>query len=193
VDPEQERVLAELDVAARVRRAHLTSLLSASVPPPATWSRIGYAILEAEDFGHHGSLQVACQLLGLPADIESPTWQAAAVHSAALRKEIERRTWAVLLAIAIAADEWILDDIPPEEVRDDHVLQAYLQWVAATGYTFSPVEAEQLLAPLDTPIEGPVCQVCGCTDDQACEGGCAWAETDDGSPLCTACAEKGAA
>jgi hypothetical protein len=31
-----------------------------------------------------------------------------------------------------------------------------------------------------------VCRVCGCTEEEACEGGCAWAEPD----LCTACVEK---
>ena len=30
------------------------------------------------------------------------------------------------------------------------------------------------------------CRVCGCTDDQACEGGCSWAEPD----LCSKCAAK---
>lgn len=32
------------------------------------------------------------------------------------------------------------------------------------------------------------CRVCGCTDTNACQGGCAWAEAD----LCTACEEKSA-
>ncbi len=31
------------------------------------------------------------------------------------------------------------------------------------------------------------CSKCGCTDDNACEGGCAWA--DDEQTLCTACAD----
>jgi len=30
------------------------------------------------------------------------------------------------------------------------------------------------------------CRVCGCTDDQACEGGCHWVEDD----LCSSCAPK---
>ena len=32
----------------------------------------------------------------------------------------------------------------------------------------------------------PVCRVCGCTENNACPGGCWWAEDD----LCSACAEK---
>jgi hypothetical protein len=32
----------------------------------------------------------------------------------------------------------------------------------------------------------PVCRVCGCTQDNACPGGCSWVEDD----LCSCCAEK---
>lgn len=34
------------------------------------------------------------------------------------------------------------------------------------------------------------CRVCGCTDDSACFGGCAWVDDSpaDGGYLCTACA-----
>lgn len=31
----------------------------------------------------------------------------------------------------------------------------------------------------------PTCRVCGCTDEDACEGGCYWVEKD----LCSACVE----
>lgn len=35
----------------------------------------------------------------------------------------------------------------------------------------------------------PRCRVCGCTDDRACDGGCAWIRVEAGSPpLCSACA-----
>lgn len=36
--------------------------------------------------------------------------------------------------------------------------------------------------------EGYVCRGCGCTDERACPGGCAWTEAD----LCSTCAEAGA-
>ncbi|MEA4895782.1 MAG: hypothetical protein VB064_11040 [Oscillospiraceae bacterium] len=32
----------------------------------------------------------------------------------------------------------------------------------------------------------PVCRVCGCTEDNACPGGCCWVEPD----LCSTCAEQ---
>lgn len=34
------------------------------------------------------------------------------------------------------------------------------------------------------------CSQCGCTDDNACAGGCAWA--DEEHTLCTACADPDA-
>lgn len=35
---------------------------------------------------------------------------------------------------------------------------------------------------------GPACRICGCTEDAACPGGCAWAPDDGRNPICTACA-----
>lgn len=43
---------------------------------------------------------------------------------------------------------------------------------------FGPTAVERIPA-----IIGPVCRECGCSHEDACEGGCAWAEVD----LCTAC------
>lgn len=46
-----------------------------------------------------------------------------------------------------------------------------------------------LLKRLEINVEvGDVCRVCGCTDDNACEGGCYWVEEN----LCSACADKAA-
>jgi hypothetical protein len=38
------------------------------------------------------------------------------------------------------------------------------------------------------PITEPMCVVCGCTQEAACEGGCAWLGTTLDVDLCTACA-----
>ena len=49
----------------------------------------------------------------------------------------------------------------------------------------------------DGPCIGPkeekksepgVCRVCGCTEENACEGGCAWANEE--KTLCTACVDE---
>lgn len=45
--------------------------------------------------------------------------------------------------------------------------------------------------PIEAPIgarprtAGLACRVCGCTDDNACPGGCGWVSIDP--PLCSAC------
>ncbi|MGH1574509.1 hypothetical protein ACRAWG_32530 [Methylobacterium sp. P31] len=36
---------------------------------------------------------------------------------------------------------------------------------------------------------GPVCRRCGCSENDACEGGCGWVDNDQ--TLCTACAGDG--
>ncbi len=42
------------------------------------------------------------------------------------------------------------------------------------------------LRPSFAAVALPTCRDCGCTEDDACEGGCSWAESD----LCSRCAEK---
>lgn len=48
---------------------------------------------------------------------------------------------------------------------------------------------EDLVADLwdnGVPLEEPTCRVCGCTEDNACPGGCYWVEPD----LCSQCVGK---
>jgi protein gp37 len=45
---------------------------------------------------------------------------------------------------------------------------------------------EELTQELHKPAPGARCRVCGCTDDQACEGGCFWV----GTGLCSACIDN---
>lgn len=49
--------------------------------------------------------------------------------------------------------------------------------------------------PADPEAGAPpvrTCWACGCTDDRACPGGCAWAVTDaPGEDLCTSCQAAG--
>ena len=35
--------------------------------------------------------------------------------------------------------------------------------------------------------EKDVCRVCGCTEEQACSGGCFWIEKDGDNSICSAC------
>lgn len=50
---------------------------------------------------------------------------------------------------------------------------------------FMSVDSYQdLMLEVDS-LEMPRCRICGCTDDNACPGGCSWAEDD----LCSECVE----
>ncbi len=70
------------------------------------------------------------------------------------------------------------------------------EWAALlVGYGYELCDVEQrMLAPVEKPIadtaervvETARCRACGCTDDEACEGGCSW--VDDEHTLCSMCA-----
>lgn len=46
--------------------------------------------------------------------------------------------------------------------------------------------AQESIAPLFAMMYPPTCRVCGCTEDLACPGGCAWISMDP--PTCSSCA-----
>lgn len=54
------------------------------------------------------------------------------------------------------------------------------KWGMALGFNELEEESDEELFDVQK------CRVCGCTDNNACEGGCYWVEDD----LCSKCAEK---
>lgn len=64
-----------------------------------------------------------------------------------------------------------------EDMLMDHVQTALKDLVAAIHDDSLPIPVPSLL--------GAVCRKCGCSEHDACEAGCGWAEPD----LCTACVE----
>jgi len=82
-------------------------------------------------------------------------------------------------------------------------------FLAETGYEPDAFETEQLGGPKPRLVPARkrataakevahrqeataerACRVCGCTEDNACEGGCSWVPDPDGGDLCSACAER---
>lgn len=57
-------------------------------------------------------------------------------------------------------------------------------WTIGRWLQFCGHEYEAEMAP---PPDAGICRGCGCTDEHACEDGCAWA--DDAHTLCSRCAE----
>ena len=66
-----------------------------------------------------------------------------------------------------------------------------------TEWGYEPSEIEQTVIDRsnqsdedDDEFDVPTCRVCGCTDDEACEGGCSWVEDPEGiGELCSTCAD----
>jgi hypothetical protein len=58
---------------------------------------------------------------------------------------------------------------------------------AGEPFSFEIALPEWLCALIDMALE-PRCRVCGCTDEQACAGGCFWVEDPEGlGDLCSRC------
>jgi len=112
----------------------------------------------------------------------------------------------IAVAVALARVEALLIE---QHHRWDHGELRYFDLLAAHGYAPTEIEAEQLDAArkrvgtevqttiddavgeppaADSSLAGPKCAWCGCTEMEACEGGCEWAPGGlDGHDICTLC------
>lgn len=74
----------------------------------------------------------------------------------------------------------------------------YVGLLQEHGYELTPDEEKRLekASPdpeqaLDAGDEEPTCRICGCTEDEACEGGCSWVTDPEGlGDLCSRCLEE---
>lgn len=64
---------------------------------------------------------------------------------------------------------------------------------SAPGATAAPTIAAGADYPAAADVDGPACALCGCTEERACPGGCAWLPNALGVDVCTACADTLAA
>jgi hypothetical protein len=77
--------------------------------------------------------------------------------------------------------------------RDSDDYQSFWHFDAAD--CIADVRAYLATRPATDPAESavfdpepvPTCRVCGCTDDNPCEGGCYWVEDEEMGDLCSAC------
>jgi hypothetical protein len=81
--------------------------------------------------------------------------------------------------------------MPPAELEDVQRWTAKALEDGAGGEVLLPAAtARALLAHIEVlelrvyELDGDFCRVCGCTQNNACEGGCHWVEAD----LCSSCA-----
>lgn len=102
---------------------------------------------------------------------------------AALDPEARDRLGAVALELAAS---WRGSDLAAgeRELRPYHGAEVVLSdLLAAEAGGLVPALGGDAMPGVPSML-GPVCRVCGCSENDACEEGCGWAEAD----LCTACA-----
>lgn len=112
-----------------------------------------------------------------------------------------RRLFGHVTEVAVAGGSFLRIDVFPGDAEEPALTQFYRPEAvycmtptteelarrgAAAGFT-KPVHRYELTAPDPGPEEEErSCRVCGCTDLNACEGGCSWVDED----LCSACADE---
>lgn len=107
---------------------------------------------------------------------------------ACLDPEQQAAIGAVAMELAVA--NLVASLTKPDEPRHRAAMRGGMVLVElslrATFKTFSASERLQIERDLPVPsLIGVVCRRCGCSQEDACEGGCSWAEAD----LCTACVD----
>ncbi len=96
----------------------------------------------------------------------------------------------------LLGDEWPQLHKLLDELTTEQLIQIVLEWPAMALGMDRPAVEWFFKGELEPKIEevpltefaafaAGICRVCGCTDDNACEGGCYWVEPD----LCSSCAE----
>jgi hypothetical protein len=76
----------------------------------------------------------------------------------------------------LVQDGWVVDPELAKNLRAIATQRAYLD-----------SECSRLQRELAKLQDAPSCDRCGCTDDRACEGGCAWVPNSRFVDLCSAC------
>jgi hypothetical protein len=108
-----------------------------------------------------------------------------------LAKASDSRAQVIALGLVLGAHEALLN--VDTWRRPQFTAGRYLAKLTEWGY--EPSEIEQTVIDRgsesdegDDEDDIPTCRKCGCTDEEACEGGCSWVEDPEGlGDLCSAC------
>jgi ParB/RepB/Spo0J family partition protein len=174
--------------AADKRAAVVTNLLAARLDRGELLPLVVRELLSAS---HQSVLKIAAKLLGLEPIRRHNEWGGSLNYSGPMLEEAgsdERKLLRLAFAIAAAAAE--------ESLRSPWGgawtrRTSYLDFLEAHGYELSEIERTKLDEGRkedaeEEAAEVQACRECGCTDEEACEGGCSWVEAD----LCSACVER---
>lgn len=205
---------------AELRKQELAALKARKEFSQKLLERIGQEVARggrntSDDYAHlvnmlladanHNPAKIACEFLGIPPVEKTSQWGSKERN---FRKALEdfgqdrpgsRLRAALALVLGLGEDTvrspwsgaWVGG-------KGAHHM-AYLQ---AMGYEPSEFEIEKLKADPEDSAPGthddgyedddeiPECRVCGCTEDEACEGGCHWVpDPEDLGDLCSRCLE----
>jgi ParB/RepB/Spo0J family partition protein len=172
--------------ATAARRPALDTVLAA-----ANTSHLPFAALQVLSLrGHQNIAEAACRLLGLRARPSKYGWTD---YAALLGKYAGQNLGAAtraLMAMALACGEERVDG--PYGAGDEFS-QRHMQLLVAAGYMPNEFDGRHL-GVRDGDDEGAelaTCRVCGCTDEESCEGGCGWVrDPEELGDLCSRCLPK---
>jgi ParB family chromosome partitioning protein len=195
---ERRRVLANNKAwrsAETVRREWLKTFLSGKTPPKDT---LRFILTELADPNSplDGAMQrrhpMGCELLGT--EQSPPHWMRERTGETlvdVLAKANDSRAQVIALGLVLGSHEALLsvDSWRRPGFTDARYLAKLTEW----GY--EPSEIEQTVINRssgpdedDEEFDVPTCRKCGCTDEEACEGGCSWVDDPEGlGDLCSAC------
>jgi ParB family chromosome partitioning protein len=197
---ERRRVIANNKAwrsAETVRREWLKNLVAGKTPPKDAL-RFIFAELTDPVSPLRGNMDrrhpVACELLGTE---QAPApWTRKATGETLvdlLAQASESRAQVIALGLILGAHESALtvDAWRRPGFTDARYLAKLTDW----GYELSEIE-QTVIDRRNEPDEDEdefavaTCRICGCTDDEACEGGCSWVEdTEELGALCSSCAD----
>jgi ParB family transcriptional regulator, chromosome partitioning protein len=199
---ERRRVIANNKAwraASEVRRQFVKNLAAWAKAPMGAQAFIAMWLAEpvspaSNAFNHRHSM--ACDLLGVEPSRywakpkEDGTDLVGLVANASLdRAEV------LILAMALGSHEAVMTEQVWRRSSRHH--GRYLHQLAEWGYELSEIEKSviDMLARSDAEedeeeFDVPTCRSCGCTDEEACEGGCSWVEDPKGiGDFCSACVD----
>lgn len=196
----EERRLREADKAKldarRRRREFLAEVLRevAEWPQPVDeFTELLLDVFLAD--ANHDPAKLACQLLGLEVPAVANEYGGrqkdvrGTLQKHAQARPAHRLPCALALALALAElaaeggwGSWTADKLGP-----------LTRFLASQGYEFTQAERDSIFPQERGKAEVEVlgdaeCRVCGCTEDEPCEGGCSWVKDPEGlGDLCSRC------
>jgi ParB family chromosome partitioning protein len=193
---ERRRVVANNKAwrsAETVRREWLKTFLARKTAPSGSIRFLTNAVVDAYSVSRMAQSrhELATDLLGIT--VKDPAWSnARPTIKKAIGAAADGRAQVIAIGIVVADQE---SSLGVNTWRSPYWEAAeYLRQLVEWGY--EPSEIEQSVIDRseadgdhdEDETDVPTCRKCGCTDEEACEGGCSWVEDPEGlGDLCSAC------